>query len=96
MRSLCALLNQTGVKFPNSRNGGVINTAERIYEKVKTLPESTVREIMDFIEFLESKQRQTGKKTDGQIDVWLSKMWGCSPDFPERLPDLPPESVEEL
>jgi hypothetical protein len=29
-----------------------MNTAERTYEKVKTLPESTVREIMDFIEFL--------------------------------------------
>jgi len=27
---------------------------------------------------------------------WLQRVWGCSPDFPDRLPDSPPEPVEPL
>lgn len=73
-----------------------MNTAEKIYQRVKTLPESTAKEIMDFIEFLESKQRRLGSKADKQTGAWLPNVWGCSPDFPDRLPDPPPESVETL
>jgi len=25
---------------------------------------------------------------------WLGAVWGCAPDFPDRLPDAPPEPVE--
>jgi hypothetical protein len=25
---------------------------------------------------------------------WLHEIWACSPDFPDRLPDLPPKPVE--
>ena len=31
-------------------------------------------------------ERRTGE--------WLRSVWGCSSDFPERLPDLPPAPVE--
>lgn len=34
-----------------------MNTAELIYQKAKALPEAEAREILDFMEFLESKRR---------------------------------------
>lgn len=34
-----------------------MNTAEQIYEHVKALPESTAREILDFVEFVEAKRK---------------------------------------
>ncbi|MDP1773063.1 MAG: DUF2281 domain-containing protein [Methylobacter sp.] len=34
-----------------------MNTAELIYQKAKALPEVEAREILDFMEFLESKRR---------------------------------------
>ncbi len=29
-----------------------------------------------------------------QMSEWLRSVWGCSTDFPDRLPDLPPAPVE--
>lgn len=72
------------------------NTAEKIYERVKSLPESTANEVLDFIEFLESRQhRQKIMGTEAK-NAWLSSVWGSSPDFPDRLPDPNPEPVEIL
>jgi hypothetical protein len=34
--------------------------AELVYEHLKKLPESTVAEVLDFVEFLEQKQRLSG------------------------------------
>lgn len=34
-----------------------MNTAELIYQKAKALPEAEAREILDFMEFLETKRR---------------------------------------
>jgi hypothetical protein len=34
-----------------------MNTAELIYQKAKALPEVEAREILDFMEFLETKRR---------------------------------------
>jgi hypothetical protein len=51
---------------------------------------------MDFIEFLESRRKHPGSKADNQTGAWLPNVWGCSPDFPDRLPDPPPKSVETL
>jgi hypothetical protein len=39
-----------------------MRTAEEIYELVKTLPEPAVREILDFIEFIEMKHSQSVKE----------------------------------
>jgi hypothetical protein len=73
-----------------------MSAAERIYEKVKMLPESTVNEVLYFIEFLEIRQGKPKPMKDARKDTWLSNVWGCSPDFPDRLPDPPPEAVEVL
>ena len=37
-----------------------MNTAEKIYEHVKVLPEPAAREILDFVEFIGMKQNRTG------------------------------------
>lgn len=37
-----------------------MNAAEIIYEHVKALPESAAREVLDFVEFIEMKQRRPG------------------------------------
>ena len=73
-----------------------MNTAEKIYVKVKMLPEPAVQEVLDFIEFLESRQGKLKPMKYARKDEWLSNVWGCSPDFPDRLPDPPPEAVEVL
>jgi hypothetical protein len=31
---------------------------------------------------------------DSATGEWLRGLWACAPDFPDRLPDLPPEPVE--
>lgn len=35
-----------------------MNTAKKIYEKVKILPDSQRKEVLNFIDFIASKQRQ--------------------------------------
>jgi len=37
-----------------------MNTAEKIYEQVKALPEPAAREILDFVEFIGMKQNRSG------------------------------------
>lgn len=37
-----------------------MNTAEKIYEHVKLLPEPAAREILDFVEFIGMKQNRSG------------------------------------
>lgn len=37
-----------------------MNAAEKIYEHVKVLPESAAREVLNFVEFIEMKQRNSG------------------------------------
>lgn len=32
----------------------------------------------------------------GLAQSWLRTVWGSSPDFPDRLPDPPPEAVDTL
>ncbi|WP_295392463.1 hypothetical protein [uncultured Thiodictyon sp.] len=31
---------------------------------------------------------------DPATGEWLRGLWACAPDFPDRLPDLPPKPVE--
>ncbi len=37
-----------------------MNTAEKIYEQVRALPEPAAREILDFVEFIGMKQSRSG------------------------------------
>ena len=37
-----------------------MTNAELVYEHLKKLPEATVGEVLDFVEFLEQKQRLSG------------------------------------
>jgi hypothetical protein len=39
-------------------------------------------------------EKNVPAEADQQISEWLQSVWGCSIDFPDRLPDLPPASVE--
>jgi hypothetical protein len=55
---------------------------EEIIKKIKLLPEDTLKEVADFIEFLEERQRKISKKEDA-----LAKVIGiCEgpPDLAER------------
>lgn len=73
-----------------------MNTAEIIYDKVKMLPDSTASEVLEFVEFLEPKRKKLNPSGYLEKDSWLAEMWGCSPDFPDRLPDPLPEPVNVL
>ncbi|MFM8331698.1 MAG: DUF2281 domain-containing protein [Candidatus Methylumidiphilus sp.] len=73
-----------------------MNTAEQIYEHVKALPEYKALEVLDFVEFLEQKPPRRLDEKEPNLQDWLKSAWGCCPDFPERLPDPPPPSVEPL
>jgi hypothetical protein len=35
-------------------------------------------------------------QSDAATAEWLRGLWACAPDFPDRLPDPPPEPVEIL
>jgi len=37
-----------------------------------------------------------GSRADLDTEVWLQRVWGSVPDFPDRLEDLPPEPVATL
>jgi hypothetical protein len=74
----------------------IMTNAELVYERLKTLPESTVAEVLDFVEFLEQRQRPYGhsgqpvsEATKGprqpgsaQGQVWMA------PDFDAPLEDF--------
>ena len=36
----------------------------------------------------------TTAAADPGTGEWLRALWACAPDFPDRVPDLPPEPVE--
>ena len=68
-----------------------MNTAEQIYEHVKALPESTAREILNFVEFVEAKRKLTeASQSISRIDR-LEKMRVARGLWAQRddLPDLP-------
>ena len=65
-----------------------MNTAQKIYEHVKALPDPAVQEVLDFIVFLENRLART-KKYDGASQT-ADNMW---PDIIlsfEGVPDMPP------
>ena len=68
-----------------------MNTAERIYEHVKALPESTAREILDFIEFIEAKRKLAETGQAFSHNERLNKMRVARGLWAQRddLPDLP-------
>ena len=41
-------------------------------------------------------EKNVPAEEDQRMGEWLRNVWGCSPDFPDRLPDLPPGAVEIL
>ena len=70
-----------------------MNTAEQIYEHVKALPESTAREILDFVEFVEAKRKLTEASQSLSRIERLEKMrvarglWAQRDDLP-NIPNL--------
>lgn len=68
-----------------------MNTAEQIYEHVKALPESTAREILDFVEFVEAKRKLTEASQSLSRVKRLEKMRVARGLWAQRddLPDLP-------
>jgi hypothetical protein len=68
--------------------GANMNTAQKIYEHVKALPDPAVQEVLDFIVFIENRLART-KKYDGASQT-ADNMW---PDIIlsfEGVPDMPP------
>ena len=68
-----------------------MNTAEEIYEHVKALPESTAREILDFVEFVEAKRKLAEAGQSVSRIERLEKMRVARGLWAQRddLPDLP-------
>jgi hypothetical protein len=68
-----------------------MNTAEQIYKHVKALPESTAREILDFVEFIAAKRKlvETGQSLSSTER--LEKMRVARGLWAQRddLPDIP-------
>lgn len=50
-----------------------MNTAEKVYERVKGLPEPVLKEILDFIEFM--SQKAEGKSKNAQEKAASSSEW---------------------
>ena len=45
--------------------------AEKIYEKLKSAPPAMAEEVLDFVEFLEVKQRRTTAKEDRVLEEFF-------------------------
>lgn len=62
-----------------------MNTAERIYKEVQTLPETQAKEVLDFLEFLKSKLKKSAASENQNIstDVALPGfgMWSDREDI---------------
>lgn len=62
-----------------------MNTAERIYEEAKTLPETQAREVLDFLEFLKSKLKKRpvydAKETTNDSELPGFGMWSDREDM---------------
>ncbi len=44
-----------------------MNTAERIYELLKALPEAQASEVLDFVKFLQHKSQQVAVSSEPQL-----------------------------
>jgi len=68
-----------------------MNTAEKIYEHVKALPEPVVQEILDFVEFIEMKLAQPGMDASRVRAERLRSMRSVRGIWKDRndLPDFP-------
>ncbi len=71
-----------------------MTTADLVYEHLKQLPEPTLGTVLDFVQFLEQKERQSGrtggsKVTDGprQPGSARGQVW-MAPDFDAPLEDF--------
>ncbi len=49
-----------------------MNVAEKIVESIKNLPESKQIEILDFVEYLEQKNKQVFNPSDSDISLALA------------------------
>ncbi len=50
-----------------------MNTAELIYEKSKQLPDNVTTQILDFVEYLESKQHQKKENVMKHLQESMTK-----------------------
>ncbi|MEM3564993.1 MAG: DUF2281 domain-containing protein [Candidatus Jordarchaeaceae archaeon] len=59
---------------------------DSLIQKVKSLPEDSIKEVMDFIEQLEKKKRKTGEKEKEEKDLLENVIGICEgpPDLAER------------
>ncbi|MEM2135740.1 MAG: DUF2281 domain-containing protein [Candidatus Jordarchaeaceae archaeon] len=59
---------------------------DSLIQKVKSLPEDSIKEVMDFIEQLEKKKRKTGEKKKEEKDLLENVIGICEgpPDLAER------------
>jgi predicted ATPase with chaperone activity len=59
---------------------------DSLIQKVKSLPEDSIKEVMDFIEQLEKKKRKTGEKKKEKKDLLEDVIGICEgpPDLAER------------
>lgn len=66
-----------------------MNTAEIIYEHLKALPEPAVQEVLDFVEFIEMKQKKSNQVTAAISTEWVSRLrharglWQGRNDLPD-------------
>ena len=67
-----------------------MSTAEKIYEHVKALPETAALEILDYVEFVESRSRRTGAGVSAVGSDRLRRMRAACGVWRDRddLPDL--------
>lgn len=50
-----------------------MNTAERIYQEAKKLPEAAAREVLDFVEYLKAKYRRKFNDIDPNLQTIILK-----------------------
>jgi hypothetical protein len=67
-----------------------MSTAEKIYEHVKALPEPVALEVLDFVEFVESRSRRAGTEVSSVGPDRLRRMRAACGVWRDRddLPDL--------
>ncbi|WP_131111809.1 hypothetical protein [Sulfuricystis thermophila] len=65
-----------------------MTVAELIRAQADALPEDMQREALDFLLFLRMKAAHAGRVSGA--DMEMLRFFGAAPDFPERLPDVPP------
>src|SRR5437763_16795462 len=75
-----------------------MSIAERIYQQVKTLPESAAREVLDFAEFIESKlaREAAGQSASTDPQAGASSRWPEAVLAFEGMPDMPPFEQDRI